>query len=130
METILSDLVQQKVALQNRLLLSAKNLLNHYPISHYVSCLDANPPYSSYHYVSPDTQQICSRISENWSEQTLDTYHRLLLIHLIEGFERRPKPVAIPSSIIELYKLEFKRIVNELESNPCGFYLFTKSIFF
>ena len=128
-DTILPDLLQQKVALQNRLSLSAKNLLNQYPISHYVSCLDAIPPYSSYHYVSSDIQQICSQISTGWNEQTLDTYHRLLLIHLIEGFERRPKLVAIPSSIMELYEMEFKRIVKELGSNPCGFYLFPNQSF-
>ena len=129
-ETILSDLLQQKDVLQNRLSSTANDLLHHFPIAHYVSCLDAIPPYSSYHYVSPAIQQICSQIVENWNEQTLDTYHRLVLIHLMEGFERRPRPVAIPSSIIELYELEFKRIAKEVESNPCGFYLFPNQSFF
>ena len=130
METILSDLSQQKATLQNRLVVSANNVLHQYPISHYVSCLDAIPPYRSYHYVSPDLQHICSQISESWSEQTLDTYHRLLLIHLIEDFERRPKSLAIPSSIKQLYELEFARIVQEVETNPSGFYLYPNQSFF
>ena len=129
-ETILSDLLQQKDVLQDRLASAGNDLLHHFPIPHYVSCLDAIPPYSAYHYVSPAIQQICSQITEKWNEDTLDTYHRLLFIHLMEGFERRPRPVAFPSSIVKLYELEFTRITKELESNPCGFYLFPNQSFF
>jgi len=129
-DTILPDLMKQKDALQRRLLLGGPTVLEDFPLSRYISCLDAHPPYSSYHYLSQDIQGICSSIAMRWSEAILDSYHRLLLIHLMTGFAERSKPIALPSSIVDLYYIEFRRIIKELESNSRGFYLFPNDLFF
>jgi len=127
---ILPDLLKKKDALERRLLLSGRTVLEDVPITRYISCLDVNPPYSSYRHVSQDIQKICSHIALRWSKETLDTYHRLLLIHLMTGFAERPKPVAFSSSIVDLYYMEFRRIVRELETKSVGFYLFPNDLFF
>jgi len=129
-ETILPDLRKLGDALQRRMLLNGKGVLEEFPISRYCACFNAYSPYSSYREVSDDIEKICSSITMRWSEPTLDIYHRLLLIHLMTGFADRPKPIAFPSSIVNLYDIEFRRIIKELEFNPIGFYLFRNELFF
>jgi hypothetical protein len=108
---------------------SYPDLLNRYPVADYVHTLDSSDPLRGYGYAPPLTRKWCSEIEAAGGSDTLENYHKLVLVHLITGFENRIKGLQVSSSILTLLAVSYQRILTQLEKAENNFYLHGNELF-
>ena len=87
-------------------------------VAEYINLIDSAPiRISKYHEKSDAENSFYSRFTLNHGSKNIDTFHRELLLELMERFPTRVKFIKVPNSILELFKLEFSRIRKIIESD-------------
>ena len=95
----------------------------------YLAALDQIPGDASYDTFSPAIERICQTLLVRGGVKLLDLYQQVALLTLIEQREQRAQARRLPSSIRSQQIVEFSRVINEIQSNPSGFYDFSKDLF-
>lgn len=91
-------------------------------LSSYTHILSEKPAYKTYGSIKTQTAEICEKIRLRFSEHFLENFHRLLLLHLIERFDAVIEGLTLPRSILELYPIQFERMMHEITTGPAGLY--------
>ncbi len=126
---VVPDTRAQQERLQHAIAAVDADLLARYPIDTYIQHLDARPRYAAYHFVSDATLEMCNAIAAGGREPLLEQYHQLVFMTLIARFRERIRGRILPLSIAEQYSLALQRIVDSLDTNAPGFYLYPNENF-
>ena len=126
----LQNVAMLKNMLVQKLNESDKEILSKFPVNEYISHIKKYPKIRDYKYISPEISNMCSHIIHLSNEQTLETYHKLILLELILDAKEKVKRKNFPDDVKNLYYINFKRIIKQIESkNEPGFYLYTNGKF-
>jgi hypothetical protein len=127
-ETLLqaSDILAR---LREQITHSYPDLLNRYPVADYVHTLDSSDPLRGYGYAPPLTRKWCGEIEAAGGSSALESYHQLVLVHLITDFKSRIKGLRVPNSILTLLAVSHQRILAQLEKAENNFYLHGNELF-
>lgn len=98
-------------------------LLDRFPVEQYISLLDSQTLYGNYGSIPDSAKLYCQEILSFADEAALSSYHQLVLLTLITQFDARLSQRRIPSSIIELFEIEFARIVDEISGSKTASYV-------
>ena len=104
-------------------------LLITHPVESYVQRLDLYEKQQGYHFVPAEIGRQCEMIGAKSGLRTLEFYHKLLLVSLIESYDERQKRCRIPHSIKQIIPPEFDRILTAMEQAEDGFYLHGNDLF-
>jgi hypothetical protein len=91
-------------------------------LSTYTRILSDKPAYKTYGSIKTQTADLCEKIRLSFSECFLDKFHRVLLLHLIERFDGIIKSLTLPRSILDLYPIQFERMMHEITTGSVGPY--------
>jgi hypothetical protein len=111
---------------------SNPGLFRRFPLNQYVRYLERYPGNAHYNDVSTEVNHYCQEIIQYSSSRTLETYHKLLLLHLISESEEKLNRKRITSEIKTLFQMNFSRIFSRLASadgEPTGFYRYPNDKF-
>lgn len=87
-------------------------------VAEYIKLIDSVPSrMAKYHEKSDAENAFYSKFVLNHGSEKIDRFHRELLSELMESFSARVKLIKVPTSILEIFKLEFARIRQILESD-------------
>ena len=115
--------------LGEKIALSYPDLLKRYPVADYVHTLDSSDPFKGYGYAPPLTRKWCSEIGALADSNTLEKYHKLVLVYLISDYENRIRDLRVPASVPELLAASFQRILAQLDNVETNFYLHGNELF-
>lgn len=103
-----------------------ENLLKKFPVNRYIDYMDGYPYTAHYRYVGPNVSELCDVIIEMSGKKMMELYHQLLLVTLVAGAREKPGLLEIPADIRELFYLNFRRIMEPIESGRAkeGYYLY------
>jgi len=132
-QSILTDrAVRLRQELMGQLVVTSNDLLKSFPIKAYCDELRRSPIVGSYKYVSQDTKNLCAGIIKSSNENTLELYHKLVIVELL--FDSIPQIEAnnYPKDIEYWYWLTFKAILAKIENKKIhkGSYLFPQDRLF
>ncbi len=99
------------------------DLLALFPVGRYIALLDTQTSCGNYNKLPPAVLDHARRLSEHASPDWLEKYHQLVLLTLISQFPLRHVDKKIPATIIELFNVEFNRIMAEMGTTRKGHYL-------
>lgn len=125
----LPDTENRKATITREILSEDRNLLESYSIEHYIQKLNSLPKYSPYNYVSPELEGIGEQLYLKGKDHLLANYHKLVLMTLIDRFKVIDSSNKLPQSVRSLCKMEFERIIAEMDTNEEGFYQYTNDLF-
>lgn len=109
---------------------SFKNdLLSIFPVDTYIQSLDDACGYGGYGSFHKEAYAFYNQIMHQTGSQILERYHKLVLLNLIEDFDRRLSLRRIPESIVQLFTKEFQRIISEMKIDRKDFYLYPNDVF-
>jgi len=100
-----------------------------YPFDKYCQLLAQKTRYSSYRHMDSKLVNYCHSLVSDYSEEALELYHRCLLLYLIVHISLDHDFLCYPDRIEDCFYLEYTRIVNELTTNPSGFYSYKNDLF-
>jgi len=106
----------------------APGFLGRYPLDQYRGLLLTRNKFAGYREPGSGVKNLCNEIQEQIGNDLLGLYHLNLLIYLIAEFGQSHYS-SFPESIQQQYKVEFKRIVSELETNPPVWYSWDEDLF-
>lgn len=99
-------------------------------IDRYVDSINAYPKAGPYKYASEETKRICSQIESRYNRSALEEFHKLLLLKLIAKHSGKMDAMDLPHDIVELYKMNFNRIAEEIGTDQYkGPYLYSNDKF-
>ena len=106
-------------------------ILEKYPISKYISHLSNTPKYHIAKYISGDLKKLLHNISQDYSNIGLDTYHKLVLLHLIQHALEQEHKLILPETIKDYYLEYYHVILRDIETNKhySGKYLLSNERF-
>jgi hypothetical protein len=93
-----------------------QQILEVWPHTRYMACLDKYPETAWLGYRSPEVQKACEEISGTASDSGLELYHRTLLLALICRATGILPQQNLPDEIKLLYEENFSRIMLHIES--------------
>lgn len=107
-------------------------LLRDFPFGMYMDLIESYPQIANYTYVSDGARQLSEGIFMRSDRDTLELYHRGLLLALIDKALDSLNMLHLPDDINRYYHLSFERIAQDLEKNTHepGFYLYPNDKFF
>lgn len=104
-------------------------LLKEFPVKIYIAFFDRIESFHGYRYISDEIASYCQGIALKFGRHSLDLYHRLVLVSLINNYKDRIKQQSIPASIQTLIPQEFDRIIKGIQKNREGFYFHENDLF-
>ncbi|MES2356086.1 MAG: hypothetical protein V4568_17115 [Pseudomonadota bacterium] len=105
------------------------DLLTAFPIQRCIDLMDSYKGYGKYGYFPDTLQQHCKEIIQRTSTHTLENYNKLLMLTFMESFGVRSSQRSLPASVIRLFSIEFDRMIDEMNSDREGYYLFSHDAF-
>jgi hypothetical protein len=88
-----------------------------FPIENYIKLIEKYPQISSYGYISKEVDNFCDELVKYTTKQALDLFHKLVLVNLIDkALETLPQK-SFPQDVLVFFKLNFERIIQQIESN-------------
>jgi hypothetical protein len=123
------ELNKPSIKIRNDLNKIRKDLLNKYPLEHYVNKLYARPETATYRFIPPDIQIFCDNVSRHGGRQALQLYHKLVALDLIRRNQAKLGELNLPRSIKDLYMKAFEIITGEIDLNPDEFYEYSNDKF-
>ena len=105
----------------------APGLLQRKPVEGYISLL-ASTKQESYAQESGAIKAWCDDILHDFGQDGLGTYHRLVLLTLIQGIQGGTK-IQYPDSCRILFEKELHAIAGDMQRKPLSKYLYTSSEF-
>jgi hypothetical protein len=106
----------------------APGLLDRKLIEEYILLLD-NAPAGSYAQRNAATDGWCEDILHTFGQETLGTYHKLVLLTLIQRFQGRAQNLSYPGSVRAMFMNEFAAIAAEMKRKPVSDYVHSNSEF-
>lgn len=103
-------------ALTVEICLSREELLDAFPIEKYIGFIDRYPDCCSYTYVSKEVREYCQGIRLRCDSRIFQLYHKLLLVKLMMRSSTRLHGAGFLDDIKSLYKQDFQRIIEQMES--------------
>ena len=85
-----------------------------YPIRDYLDKLNHYPKIAACNYVSKEIRSFCRDMANIYGQKTLVEFHRIILMKLIIMNYNKIFTSKLPKEIVDLYKIDFERIANEL----------------
>ena len=116
--------------LRNELTQLNQSLLVLYPIHKYIDMLKKYPRYSGHKYISDKVQELISRIENEFGIKTLEKYHQLLILELINQELYVPN-IRLTSSIESHLNRKLLAIIQDIKRPivKSGKYLYTQERF-
>ena len=99
----------------------APDLLQRYPLQAYIDALDHHGRWHRFWDFTPTARAQFNEMSAQFAAPIVETYHRLLLAHLIAHAEKRPGDI-LPASVQPLVLESFDRILSAMERPRGGYY--------
>lgn len=105
-------------------------LLERFPIRDYVALLARYPQRGAYGHVSRGVRNLVGAIRTQMGEESLQDYHRLLLLHLILRAPERLEQMRLTDELRERTERNLARIAATIESDPeAAFYTYSEDRF-
>jgi hypothetical protein len=95
----------------------------------YMGLLDSVPAYSQYQRIPIELSNDCLQVEHEYGKEVLEDLHKHVLIDLISQFEHRIRARQLTPAVINLYRCEHRRILDEMSSNSPGFYSLGNDLF-
>jgi len=115
------DVSEQALRLLDQLttVLRGRNpgLLEVWPLTRYMACLDRYPELAPLEYRSREVQKACEAIKGVVGGSGLELYHRTLLLALIGRAARALPHRGLPEDVELLYEANFRRIMRDIETS-------------
>ena len=92
-------------------------ILEAWPITGYIACLDKYPELAPLGYQSREVRKACDAIGGEAGDAGLELYHRTLLPALIARATSALPDRGLPEEIDLLYEENFRRIMRDIESS-------------
>jgi len=124
-----SELAHRRHALEATLQPIARELCDEYPPETYIRWFDDDMEYRVMRYVPPQAMSCCLDITARWGRRALETYHKLVIVHLIEQFGQRQERHHIPESVRELLFETFAKIISAFDKAKEGYYIHENELF-
>jgi len=107
------------------------NLLKMFPVEKYLTFIEHYPKYAGYNYRSDEVERYCIAIAHNSDTNTLEVYHKLLVINLVSRAQNKFRQLDLPNEVKKYYSKDFNRIVSQVETskNNKGYYVSTNDNF-
>ena len=108
-----------------------KDLLTKFPPDKYIGYLATYPQVGSYRHVSREVRDFCNDIIKYTNDETLELYHKLILVILIRRTQDKLENKKLPQDIKMLCSTNFEKILRNIEFNvnPYGFYQYQNDKF-
>ena len=94
-----------------------KNCLINFPVKNYIEEIEVYPHVSSYNFKSEKINLICKALTERTGQETLNLYHKLVLIELIRKAKIQLKAMKFSEDIFQLFQINFERIVSDIRND-------------
>ena len=91
-----------------------------FPLAEFESLLDATPRYKNYNFKTDEVQSWWAAIRNQGGTEAVSLYNRVLLLYLISRFEERALSKKYTKSILELFEIEFNRILSRVHEGMAG----------
>ena len=103
-----------------------------FPVEAYIDSIERYPKYAGLKYCSDNIERCCAAIASRSGIDTLEDYHKLILIHLIYNSREKIRQLNLPDEVKNDYQKDFNRILSQMEDGqgPKGYYLYTNDRFF
>jgi hypothetical protein len=121
--TIISEAKSLMIRMMHAISQVKPDLLQTYPVERYIAELDSYQGYGRYGHFSDDLEAQGREIIALAGSATLENYHKLVMLSLIEEFTVRAASRKLPISIIDLFCPQYQRIVDEMSMERKGYYL-------
>lgn len=92
-----------------------KALLTDLPLSRHIAHLSVYPEVGPYSYTSLDVQQDFEKLTQYGDKKLTATYQKLVLLDLIERNRTKIYQAGLPTSIVNLFESNFKRIIDDIQ---------------
>lgn len=111
---------------------SHADVFNQVPIQTYIKAIERYPKYAGYRYRSDEVERYCNIIKSSSDKKVLGTYHKLLLLRLIDENNQNLNWLNFPETVINCYREDFDRIISQIENNHVAkeYYLYSNNRFF
>ena len=108
-----------------------KDLLTMFPVATYLQKTALIPQIGSYKPNGLEVDAYSRSIMDIYGQNTLESYHKLVIVNLILQAEDRLRQKKMPEDIIRLFIKNFNSIIKRIESRYTrqGFYLFSNDKF-
>lgn len=104
------------------------HLLKNHSIKSYIDQLD-QIEHRVYNFFPSEISLLYNKIESTFGLHILDSYHRLLLLSLIELYDDRRSRYRITESIHLFIHHEFDRILSNIETMETGYFIHTNDLF-
>ncbi len=117
--------------LENQITASNPVLLRDFPLRTYMDLIGRYPKIGNYTYISPEVSRLADNVSRSCSRTVFESYHKCLMLSLIEKALEKLEHVSLPGEIKTYYHMNFERIIDDIESgfHETGFYLYPRDKF-
>ncbi len=115
--------------LESQLSSSWNGILEFLPPDGYIGILDSVPAFTTYNQIPGELANRCENIRLRYGMPALETLHKLAIACLISHFETRTHGSPLPPLVLDLFRQEHERILNEMNSNAPGFYSLANDLF-
>lgn len=122
-------LLELQTALEGEINSLAPQLLIHYPIRCHTEHFDRYDLNHGYHVVPPEVAQSDASIVQKYDTRAGELYSQLLFTRLLQDCDARARRRVLTASVVELLRIELRRIVTELQVDRAGFYSYQNELF-
>ncbi len=98
-------------------------LLARWPVQAYIDSFFELHPFTGYRNVPGYAQAVCREFEETLGRELLETYHRLVLLELLETLPGRLDGLSVPASISQLTRDFAQNIRHDVEHPRRGYFL-------
>lgn len=100
-----------------------------FPFDRYESTLNARHKFVSYGTIDRHVTRLCENIVQKYSPEALELYHRILLLRLLMNNYQNMMSAWNTDAVQRQFTHECQRIVQDVMSNPYGFYDYSNDLF-
>lgn len=101
--------------------LDVRLLDRHRTISH-IELFDNHDVGHGYEAIPPEVAADFAKISQEHGARGAELYNQLLLVTILKQVDVRRQRYALPQSVIELLRIDVRRVITELQAPRAGFY--------
>ena len=105
------------------------DVLRRYPVEDYVNTLDKTEPLTGYWSVPALIHQWCNEIEALGGSDSLEIYHKMVLLTLMADFPERIEGRRVPDSIITLLAVSFQCLLRQLGDGENNYYRHSNDLF-
>lgn len=106
-----------------------RNLFSAYPLAEFEARLDATPRFTNYSFQTDAVQAWWKEIEHHGGVEAIALYNRALLLYLLSRFDDRASTKEYPDSILEMYEIEFERIIDRVQQGAEGRFAVNNDLF-